>query len=345
MPIYKYKNSKGDTLYRVVYLVNTPKGSKWTSKMDLRTLKEAKLFEANEIAKKDYTADMFLSDIIVEFLKDRKIRVQESTYRRYTHYCNSILKIFGDKKLKDYSYQYFHKLLTNIGKESHKRVNSNIKVLKQINKFAYRCFEIQNKNITRLEYFKNVRVDKEYNIWTLEEFNTFVDVIPDKFINYKIYFSILFYGGLRRGEALALQVKDISRYKINVDKNLGQRDHLISTPKTRNSIRVITMPKDLINTILAFIDKQQLTENNFLFSFSYSNVVNCLRKYTKMCNLPKITPHDLRHSHASILFENNMPTAAISKRLGHSNISITLDVYTHLTKKSNDKLNSFILEL
>nr|WP_307941999.1 tyrosine-type recombinase/integrase [Streptococcus uberis] len=51
-----------------------------------------------------------------------------------------------------------------------------------------------------------------------------------------------------------------------------------------------------------------------------------------------MTPHGFRHTHASILFEAGIKSKVIQERLGHSKISMTLDLYTHLTRSQTDKV-------
>ena len=61
--------------------------------------------------------------------------------------------------------------------------------------------------------------------------------------------------------------------------------------------------------------------------------------------LKKIRIHDLRHSHATILINNGVNIVAVSKRLGHSDINMTLKVYTHLLEKNADELVDKLEEL
>lgn len=59
-------------------------------------------------------------------------------------------------------------------------------------------------------------------------------------------------------------------------------------------------------------------------------------------NVRRIRVHDLRHSHASNLIANGINIVAVSKRLGHSDVNMTLKVYTHLIKKNEDELLAYI---
>ena len=74
-----------------------------------------------------------------------------------------------------------------------------------------------------------------------------------------------------------------------------------------------------------------------------------MRRGSLLAGLPKIRVHDLRHSHASMLISKlNMPIVDVSRRLGHENVSVTLDTYSHLYPKRieiiSHKLNEQMLK-
>ena len=60
-------------------------------------------------------------------------------------------------------------------------------------------------------------------------------------------------------------------------------------------------------------------------------------KYCKLAEVKKIRIHDFRHSHASLLLSMNVPITVISERLGHSDINMTLNTYSHMIPKDEDK--------
>lgn len=68
-----------------------------------------------------------------------------------------------------------------------------------------------------------------------------------------------------------------------------------------------------------------------IFMLSHTSVNKTFKKIKERFNIPQeITPYSLRHTHASYLISKEISIEYISKRLGHANISITLDIYTHL---------------
>ena len=64
--------------------------------------------------------------------------------------------------------------------------------------------------------------------------------------------------------------------------------------------------------------------------------------YAKKANLKHIRIHDFRHSCASLLINQNMPITLVSKYLGHSKVSITLDTYSHMYKSDLNTLTNYI---
>lgn len=65
----------------------------------------------------------------------------------------------------------------------------------------------------------------------------------------------------------------------------------------------------------------------------------------KKSGVPRIRIHDLRHSHATMLINNGVNIVAVSRRLGHSDINITLKVYSHLLRKTEDEMVTTISNL
>lgn len=97
------------------------------------------------------------------------------------------------------------------------------------------------------------KIKKEMRFYTYEEFKKFIDKEDD--LKYKCFFQTLYYCGLRKGEANALIWKDVDfeRKTLSINKNANQKikgkRYVILTPKTKGSIRVLPMPKVLLNNI------------------------------------------------------------------------------------------------
>ena len=156
-------------------------------------------------------------------------------------------------------------------------------------------------------------------------------------------FNLLYYTGARIGEILALNIKDIDLYdnKIKITKSYQKikKKEYITPPKTRASVRTIGIPKFLSEIIKNYTDKLYDVENmQRIFNISRTNIHKIKNITVKKSNLKNIRLHDFRHSHASLLINEGVNIVAISKRLGHESIKMTLDTYSHLMDESEDKL-------
>ena len=198
---------------------------------------------------------------------------------------------------------------------------------------------------------KQTDVDPKTKIHFLthEQFNRLIQHIkrPDK----KTLFLLLFYSGLRIGEALVLRPQDFDFISntLTVSRTLSRSEtsNVINPPKSKAGNRIITLPSHLMDMLKSLIATNRIDKGQLLFELinretARRTLVNAL----KSAGLPKIRIHDLRHSHASLLIELGFSPVAIKERLGHENIQITLDTYSHLypSKQSEiaDKLNSIM---
>ena len=167
--------------------------------------------------------------------------------------------------------------------------------------------------------------------------------------SYLLIINMLYWTGMRIGEVMALRSKDITNGVIHVTRSVMSINKMITTPKTRSSIRDISISKSLQDEINEFIQKiPYYDEEDLLFGVTACSVGNFLSKICENANVPKIRIHDLRHSHASFLIEKSYPIIAIKERLGHKNIQTTLDIYGHLypnkDKEIADEIDHFIIK-
>ena len=154
--------------------------------------------------------------------------------------------------------------------------------------------------------------------------------------------------GLRRGEifGLAWDCVDTDARTIFVRRNLQARR--LETPKTRNSIRVVTIDKDTASRLQSWKESQEQyavtvgdlfnNNHNLLFTnssggfVSFENFRNrVFDPMIKAAGLPDtVTLHSLRHTHATQLLGAGVDAKTVSKRLGHSSVAFTLQTYTHV---------------
>lgn len=169
--------------------------------------------------------------------------------------------------------------------------------------------------------------------------------------NTDIYIPVMLaiYTGARRGEILGLSWNNVDLEKglIKIKDNLcaTQKGLIIKQPKTNSGIRTIAISESLIKILKLHKIKQienririgaEYKDNNMVCCYEDGHLFNPKRfsaKFHELLennNLPIIRFHDLRHSHASLLVKMGVQPKEISSRLGHSNIGITMDLYSHL---------------
>lgn len=172
--------------------------------------------------------------------------------------------------------------------------------------------------------------------------------------------------GLRRGELLALRWEDIDfkNSVIKVRNNLvrGEKGFIIKQPKSESGVRDIHLGSDIMS-VLRTAKKQYMTD-----ALTYGIGFQCLefvihkedgspyspdaisqkwRRFLKANKLPQIRLHDLRHSNATALIQAGVNPKVVQQRLGHSDVNITLNTYTHVLPEMDieaaEKLDSIIL--
>ena len=165
----------------------------------------------------------------------------------------------------------------------------------------------------------------------------------------------MFFTGIRKGEALALKISDFDGKYIfinhTITKNRFNGKRLLLKPKSKKSIRKIKL--DLFSQIelkqlIKYYSKNfdNFNDNFFLFGGNKPIATTTLdRKKNRYCKLAKVKQiriHDFRHSHATILYKKNIDIKTIKERLGHADISTTLDTYVHINEEEEKRLIKMI---
>lgn len=222
--------------------------------------------------------------------------------------------------------------------------------LNKLYKFGVTSEYIQSNSMTYVK--RDLRLNErkeEMTIWQQYDFDLFIEEVDEQMM--KCFYSVLFYMGLRRGETMALQWKDIDFRKQTIDINKTYRykekdpNKWLTPPKTNNSYRTITMPNTLSKMLREWFLEcskwDDFTKDKFVFGY-YKPISpqTAQRRFDDAYNkakekddgLPKIRIHDFRHSHASFLI-NNMAGAGfsdfdIAKRLGDT-VETLHNTYAH----------------
>jgi len=181
-----------------------------------------------------------------------------------------------------------------------------------------------------------------------EEVEKFLDVARET--DYFVFLSTLIYTGLRRGELLALKWRNLELDKgsltvVATAYKLGDGQYMIKEPKTAQSRRTVTLPNSLVELLKVYRADQELLciqlgvsldTDDFVFNRLDGSPINpnavtlAFRRIIKKAGLIGLRIHDLRHTHATLMLKAGVHPKVVSERLGHANIGITLDTYSHV---------------
>ena len=191
-------------------------------------------------------------------------------------------------------------------------------------------------------------VKKEIMALSTDEQVSILKEAKETTLLYPIIYTALI-TGMRRGELVGLQWRDIDFENATIRVSRGAYQYkgetILSTPKTKSSNRSITIQPDDADFLQDLFDLQKGNAllNGYkvnLMSHVFVNlntgkpfVTQSISKaYKRIVDRVGIATqfHDLRHTHATMLLEMNVNPKIVSERLGHSNIGITMNLYSHL---------------
>ena len=354
MPIYK-DDERNTWFVKVNYTDMFGKRCQ-KKKRGFRTKKEALEWERAFALKSAGTTDMLFKDFVDLYIDDINNRIKPQTLHTKTVYIkHHILPFFGDLKLNEIESLHIRKwqnnhLLQYKTNKGELLTNSTLRTiqgyLSSIFNYAIKLYNLPYNPLSKVGYI-SIPENKKMIVWTPEDFKRFIKVVDDK-MDYCI-FNTLYFTGMRIGESLALQVKDIDlkNKTITVNKTayyIGSKCY-INPPKTPKSNRTITISNKLVYLLANFIKSLYgSNDDTYIFNFTHNSISQKLSKYIKRAGVSPISLHGFRHSHASLLIELGFAPTAIADRLGHENVTTTLNIYSHMfpSKQSEiaDKLDT-----
>lgn len=288
--------------------------------------------------------DMKFEDFWKMYCADMETRLREHTMRTKKYIVElKILPYFGDKRVNAITAADIRQWQNELIKMGYsptylKTINNQ---LSAIFNYAVRYYDLKSNPCAKAGSMGKSKAE-EMDFWTVEEFRKFIDSVMNKRLSY-MAFMTLYWTGMRLGELLALNPKDVDLEKrtISITKSyqrLGKKD-VITPPKTPKSKRVITIPEFLAADIKDYRDSlYDLQENDRLFPITKYYLEHEMQREIKESGVKRIRVHDLRHSHASMLIELGFSPLEIANRLGHEKVETTLNTYAHLYPNKQTKL-------
>jgi len=337
--------------WRIQYRYTDWTGTKRKSqRRGFKTKREAEEWLAHFMYQQSSDPNMPLKDFWEIYMDDMGKRLKETTIENKEHIWRcKILPYFGDLPINEITPSKIRKWQSEMIEKGFKPtyLKSIHSQLSAVMNYAVRFYDLKSNPCVKAGTMGKNKAD-ERPYWTLEEFNKFADAISDKHEAW-MGFQILFWTGMRVGELLALKVEDIDLENrlIKIDESytrLRKKD-IISTPKTENSIREITIHDELIDALREYMKCMYRPKpGSRLFPEKTKRFFEHeMDRGISISKVKKITVHCLRHSHASMLVEMGFNPIEIAKRLGHGKVTTTIETYCHASmdgqKQIADKLS------
>lgn len=304
-----------------------------TKKRGFKTLKEAKEYERS--LSRESSSVLFYS--LYKECQDNTEQLEDT--RIYKDNCfDRYLKSLKTMRYEDLTKAYLLQLRAEIAKLdlAAKSKNKLIEIIKNTCSYANQIYDLPDPSKV-LKRFKLEK--KEFDIWTPEEYFQFEASLQPTFADCVPFFRTLFFTGMRKGEARALMVDDLDLENgtITINKSMRKYNSSLKAPKTPSGVRKILIDENTLELL-----KPLKSHEKWLFGdykpISRDRVDRAFKYGIEKSGVKKIRIHDLRHSHASFLIMNGGNIVAVSKRLGHSSVNMTLNTYAHLMKDSENEL-------
>ena len=314
------------------------------------------LFEVNFMNKKPSTKERY-EGLYRNYIKDSSIssiNIKDINQTDIQKYYNALVK----KGISVSTIKQLHKIIAPSLRYAY---NNNL-IIKDFTKAIILPTEKEEDKL------KNMN---KINPLTLEEQHIFIKAIKGHEL--EVLFLTALNTGMRQGELFALTWNDIdfdsntisinktAKYVAQVDREgKGKYSVLVQTPKTISSIRTIPIPvflKDKLKQYKTIQSKNRLRlaniyqNNSLVFCNTYGKYLDSSRvrkEFNKILvnnQLQARKFHDLRHTFATRLFELGENPKKVQTILGHSRISTTLDIYTHVLESSKESISSKLDDL
>lgn len=331
--------------------------------------KAARILNGRIEAAMQYTSEdkkITLSELQELYLNSQEQRLKVSTTDRNRRITSSMISLLGaDIIVNNLTAQYMNEALIASGRPT-STINTYLTRFRAMLNWGYQNDWHDNyRLISKIKLFddKSSAEDTEEKYLEPDEVRLLIEYIKKRKLWCWYYATeLLLLTGLRVGELIALDDDDIDleNKTIHVTKTYDYHHGLVTSPKTDDSVRDIHIQPELDTTLrkCRLWRREALLERGLSSTLvvpdtrtgsymSYASYGKFIREATERELHHRISPHKLRHTHASLLAAAGMTPDQIARRLGHSKSDITQDIYIHVTRQvienDNSKLDSITL--
>lgn len=305
------------------------------TKRGFATKKEAKAFEDEVLSINDYASFSQLTDLYVGSLKgyanDESREYKKGTLHRYAEE----LMPLNVRNIKKSDLLIWRNKIAGLDRSLFLK-NRILQYVKAVSRFGSDYYDYPDFAKTLKPFPKTSDDVKEMKIISPEDFRKIADNVSNEV--YKRFFIFLYHTGCRRGEAMALTKADIEGNRASLNKSIRRPKQGFTPLKNAQSRRTILIDKIACESITPLME----TEGDFLFGglepLSPTSITRYFDDALKKAELPHYRIHDLRHSFISNAILNGIDIVTVSKYVGHTNVEMTLNRYSHLLKDSEKNM-------
>lgn len=348
-------SKRGKNSYRYECQINGKRYSK-TVKVYDKTNKEIRKdferwkmeLEVGTISNQRYTFQEFSDIWIKDYCEPSHSPIVVKGYKRILK--NWILPDFGNKymdiitpiMINGFLAKLQHSYTKYATRENRPISNGTIKkiyeVLRTIFSIAYRNDVIVADPCGKVKLELKKEIDTGIHYWTKEEYQRALFLLQGEKTGKGLVVEMALMTGLRRSEIFGLTWEDIDGCRLIIHRTRQKVDgKMVELPcKTASSARYVSMPPNLMYKLNKYRNKHS-TQNYIFENIDYDNVTAWFREWERKQNLTPIKFHELRHTHATLLLQEGIDVKTISQRLGHSNITTTLNTYAHVVNELDEK--------
>ena len=353
MPVSKYKTKRGAVKWMASFWYTDWTGARRKKKkegFDKRS--DAQAFEREFLLKNSRSCDMSFASLVQLYRADAEHRVRIGTQGTQDSIIDKwLLPYFGELQVNEIDAvairNWQNGVMSAVNPRTGRKyaetyirtINSR---LSAIFNYAVMFYNL-NKNPCLPAGFMGKKKAGKMKFWTLAEFSAAIPLVTKR--GFSVAIMLLYWGGLRVGECLALTPADVLSSKaVRIEKTHHRREGVDTAgpPKTENSFRDVAIPGFVYDELVAYINAlYDIGAGDRVFYFTHGTLNRELDRIAEAAGVKRIRVHDLRHSHAALLVELGYSIVAVAERLGDT-VKVAMETYSHLYP---DKMGTLVEDL
>lgn len=312
----------------------------------------------------DLGSQMTLGEYLLQWLEKNRIALRPKTSHQYQHIINKhIIPNIGNISLNSLRLERVEQFYADLI-----QAGIGIRIVRTTHAILHKAmekairYELVNSNPTQDAALPAYRLG-EMKVLDESQVKRFLIAAQDS--RYLALYHLALTTGMRQGELFGLKWTDLQWHNRTLlvqrqVQNISGQGAIFQEPKTRAGRRTIKIGEAVSQVLHLHLERQQRQkaamgsrwkDHDLIFPsrvgtpLDPSNVRLDFIRVLEKARLPRIRFHDLRHTSASLMLNHGIPVIVVSKRLGHSKPSVTLDIYGHLYQEMQEEAARIMDEL